>query len=335
MSKTIIQEYYEYCDGLVNDWIAKNSNLPKNDPFLQNSTILSGKPYFNIMPEPFLGNPDNCSIVMINLNPGYTIGDDVKLSRQNTSKRFADNNLKGYSDFAKPFPYLSNPEIHPAGADWWEGRKEYLDRLVQAYTGKNTTRFPFALELCPWHSNKWEEAKVKIDDAVYDRMIQRALIPAMYAVGKSEAKIAVVVGKAAVPVIEEAGFKLIQSWGPEKRVLGKKKGKLYDYLANNISFPNNENPEMKYPQTMKHSTVKLANGERIKEPLGESDAEVFYRYFKANLKDLNIDKELISELPATELKVLSIFKTGSNNTPGPEFYYRGIEQTILDFIKKH
>lgn len=335
MSETIIQDYFKYCDELVQDWIDNKANLIEEDPFLKNSAILSGKPYFDIMPEPFLGNPDNCSIVMINLNPGYTIGDDVKLSRQKTSKRFADNNLKGYSDFAKPFPYLSNPSIHPAGAGWWEGRKEYLDRLVRAYTGKDTTRFPFAMELCPWHSNKWEEAKVKIEGTVYDRMIQRALIPAMYAVGKSEAKIAVVVGKAAIPVIKDAGFTLIQSWGPEKRVLGKKTGVSYDYLKDNISFPNSENPDMYYPQTMKHRTDKLANGKKIKVPLGESDAEVFYRYFKANLKDLNIDKELISELPATELKVLSIFKTGSNNTPGPEFYDRGIEQIILEYIKTH
>ena len=224
MSQTIIQDYFEYCNDLVQDWIDNDANLTVNDPFLHNSAILSGKPYFDIMPEPFLGNPDKCSIVMINLNPGYTVGDDVKLSRQNTENRFKDNNLKGYSDFALPFPYLSNPEIHPAGAGWWEGRKEYLDRLVRVYTGKDTTLFPFAMELCPWHSNKWDEAKVEMEDTVYDRMIQRAVIPALYAVGNSEAKIAVVVGKAAIPVIEEAGFKLIQSWGPERRVLGKKQG---------------------------------------------------------------------------------------------------------------
>jgi hypothetical protein len=335
MSKTIIQDYYKYCDDLVKDWINNNANLTVDDPFLHNSGILSGKPYFDIMPEPFLGNPDNCSIVMINLNPGYTIGDDVKLSRQNTNNRFTNGNLKGYSDFAKLFPYLSNPAIHPAGADWWKGRKEYLDRLVHAYTGKNTTRFPFAMELCPWHSNKWEEAKVKMGSTVYYRMIHRAVIPAIYAAGKSEAKIAVVIGKAAIPVIEKAGFKLIQSWGPEKRVLGKKTGEPYDYLMNNISFPNSEYPEMIYPQTVKHRTDTLANGKKIKVPLGESDAEVFYRYFKANITDLNINKELLSELPVDELKVLSIFKSGSNNTPGPEFYDRGIEQTILDFIKTH
>ena len=97
---------------------------------------------------------------------------------------------------------------------------------------------------------------------------------------------------------------------------------------NNISFPN-------YPQTEKHRTVELANGKKKKELLGESDAEVFYRYFKANLKDLKIDKELLSELPATELKVLSIFKSGSNNTPGPEFFNRGIERVILEYIKTH
>ena len=190
MSETFIQDYFKYCDELVQDWIDNKANLIEEDPFLHNSAILSGKPYFDIMPEPFLGNPDKCSIVMINLNPGFTEGDDETLSRKNTTKRFASGNPKGYSDFAKPFPYLSNPSIHPAGAGWWEGRKEYLDRLVRAYTGKDTTRFPFAMELCPWHSNKWEEAKVKMSSVVYERMIQRSIIPALYATGRSEAKIA-------------------------------------------------------------------------------------------------------------------------------------------------
>lgn len=335
MSETIIQDYFKYCDELVQDWIDNKANLIEEDPFLHNSAILSGEPYFDIMPEPFLGNPDNCSIVMINLNPGYTEGDDVNLSRQNTRNRFANGNLKGYSAFAITFPYLSNPIIHPAGAGWWKGRKEYLDRLVRAYTGKASDRFPFALELCPWHSNKWEEAKIKMSSVVYERMIQRAIIPALYATRKSEARIAVVIGKAAVPVIQKAGFKLIQSWGPEKRVLGKQSGKPYDYLMNNIPFPNSANPGILYPQSVKHKTVKLENGDKKKVLLGESDAEVFYRYFKANLEDLNVDKELLSELPSEELKVLSIFKSGSNNTPGPEFYDRGIEQTILDYIKTH
>ncbi len=104
---------------------------------------------------------------------------------------------------------------------------------------------------------------------------------------------------------------------------------------NNISFPNSENPGMYYPQTEKHRTDTLPNGKKEKVALGESDAEVFYRYFKANLKELNIDKELLSKLPATELKVLSIFKSGSNNTPGPEFFDRGIERVILEYIKTH
>lgn len=333
MIQTIIQDYFKYCDGLVQDWIDNKANLIEEDPFLHNSAILSGYPYFDIMPEPFLGNPEKCSIVMINLNPGYTPGDEINLSRQNTANRFAKAHLKGYSDFAEPFPYLSNPQVHPAGAGWWKGRKEYLDRLVKAYTGKDTNRFPFAIELCPWHSGKWGEAKVKMRKDVYARMIKRTVIPALYAMGHSDAPLAIVVGKAAVPVLKKTGFKLIQSWGPEKRVLGSYAGRKYDYLSgNNISFPNAMYPNLEYPQTTKHQTV---NNKKI--PVGDSDAEVFYRYFKARVGDLKVDSDehYLQNLPDGELKVLSIFMTGSNKTPGPEFYNRGIEQIILDYIKNH
>ena len=36
-----------------------------------------------------------------------------------------------------------------------------------------------------------------------------------------------------------------------------------------------------------------------------------------------------------EYNAFPIYKSGSNNTPGPEFYDRGIEQTILTFVKTH
>lgn len=132
MALSLIQDYYDYCNKLIDDWIAKKSLLPPApDPFLSNSTVLSNPPYYDIMPEPFLGNPeeDGSSIVMINLNPGFTEGDQITLSRANTQARFNKRNIK-FSDFAKPFPYLITPEVHPAGADWWKKREEYLDRLV-------------------------------------------------------------------------------------------------------------------------------------------------------------------------------------------------------------
>lgn len=255
-------------------------------------------PYFKVMPEPFLGDPDHCSIVMINLNPGYTIGDEIVLSSTYSSVVC----YKGYSEYAKPFPHLDARPHHVAGAKWWNQRKAYLDNLVTLYNGPLTAsdkdRKPFAIELCPWHSHNWGEAKVRITGSIYNYVEQWTLAPALYAINHSLVDFAVVIGAAAIPVLEKNGFQLMKSFGPSKDI----KGKPYARLKDNKSFPN-------YPQTEK---------KRDNVVIGLSDAEVFYKYYKKG-----------------ELKVLSIFKTGSNNTPGIEYAEKGIEGEILQYIKKH
>lgn len=301
-----IQDYFQYCDQLELDWREQVSAIKTNDPFLSRSTVLAGKPYFDVMPEPFLGDPDNCSIVMINLNPGYTAedkDDGVKADEDVLSRKAAATLCKnGYSSYAKPFPHLDDNPPHPSGAEWWKGRTDYLNRLVYQYKDIPADTIkprPFAIELCPWHSHKWEEAKIVIDSVIYSQMQKRTLAPAFYAIRHSMVDFALAVGAAAIPVLEQNGFKLVQSFGPTKDIEGKPYPRVTD---NNISFPN-------YPKT-----TKKRKGVKI----GESDAEVFYKYYKKG-----------------DLKVLSVSKTGSNNTPGPDYAKLGIEKVILDFIKTH
>lgn len=307
MAPFSINDFETYCDNLIRDWHDDpTSLLPPSktaDPFLTKSDILAGKekekPYFDVMPEPFLGDPENCSIVMINLNPGYSKGDENVLARS----AYPTLCPSGYSAYAKAFPHLDKKPFHTEGAKWWTARKKYLDKIVSQYCDTlledDKNRRPFAVELCPWHSKKWGEAGISIDSAIYNRMETRSLAPAFYAIKHSLVDFAVVVGAAAIPVLEQNGFKLIQSFGPEKDI----EGTPYPRLSkDNISFDN-------YPQTTK---------KRNKQPVGESDAEVFYKYYKKG-----------------DLKVLSVSKTGSNNTPGPEYASRGIEKVILDYIKTH
>lgn len=71
--------------------------------------------------------------------------------------------------------------------------------------------------------------------------------------------------------------------------------------------------------------------------IGMSDAEVFYRYFKADVNDIrkkvDLAPELLNDLPSGDIKVLFIFMTGSNKTPSKDFY--DIEKIILEYIKTH
>ena len=50
---------------------ATNRSLLSSDPFLSISSVLSGTPYYDVMPEPFLGNPEDNLAVIVDLNPVY------------------------------------------------------------------------------------------------------------------------------------------------------------------------------------------------------------------------------------------------------------------------
>lgn len=117
-----INKYYSYCDKLVADWLSSNfqsTDTYNNDFFLTRNSKLKDPNYLDLMPELFFGDPDNNLAVMLNLNPGFgetnkdCIGKEVVLGRLS----------KGYSTFAKTFPYLSDPTFHPDATDWW-GRRE-------------------------------------------------------------------------------------------------------------------------------------------------------------------------------------------------------------------
>ena len=144
--------------NFINAWdniIAKWMNIPcvsdPSNPFnpLQVHRNLSSEH----LPEPYNGNPFDCSIVMINLNPGQ--GQPyLAWSQQNnpTSCVSLVKNQK-YSGFASLFTFLNpqSPISSPASTNWWTIRKAFLNRLLQK-KGIASNKNPFAIELCALHS---------------------------------------------------------------------------------------------------------------------------------------------------------------------------------------
>lgn len=106
----------DFYDNLVDDWFNYKTNIVK-DPFLSQSkkgkNLLTPK-YFNCMPEPYYGNPDNNLIVTINLNPGFSDGDPVNLSRDNMKTIISGE----YSVYAKSFPYITNTGLSRFGGSY-------------------------------------------------------------------------------------------------------------------------------------------------------------------------------------------------------------------------
>lgn len=188
----MINSFFNWCNQLYSDWRQGIFNVLK-DP---------GSPSNKYIPEPFFGNPDKCSVVMLNLNPGPA-------SCYWQSQKILPNNEKSYTDHAIPFPYLDKNlrSLNCAGEAWWEKRNKWLNRLVG---NEPADRFPFALELYPWHTDNW--ARVNMQD-VYNYIRQQDIFKIADLASKNSLlpNIVVAVGKAYCDILSKVGFTEIAS----------------------------------------------------------------------------------------------------------------------------
>ena len=177
--------FFNYWDRLIEDWSNNPGKTISSDVYLSKYTPSSASPlyrgrgfdYYKYRPEPYLGNPDNCCAVMLNLNPGFGIPTDAD------EKLHPDYRLqhceavdKIHYDAKGFVPYLAGEFVNdpqhcvksradiPGGVFWWNGtynrnikkctggRIDYIHHLYNLYFGTQPDKLPFVLELCPWHS---------------------------------------------------------------------------------------------------------------------------------------------------------------------------------------
>ncbi len=156
-----LTDYIEYWNQKVSAWF---QNTDKTDIYLMN---LSGF-QMDAMPEPYLGNPRECSIAILNYNPGQISNG----SEQEKLYELYANIVKekGYSFIVSSFPYLQTSnflnEIGLSefekydGSKWWQKRNTWIEHLICIKGKKNEKGLmPFALELCPWHSLNWNSKR--------------------------------------------------------------------------------------------------------------------------------------------------------------------------------
>ena len=101
--------------------------LPDTSPFVlkQDKAIIdqhnaSANPphqiHLEVMPEPFLGNPE-APVVLLNLNPGFATKDIAFHQQATFAELSRDNLLHRGKTFAF---YLLNPQLRKApGYEWW------------------------------------------------------------------------------------------------------------------------------------------------------------------------------------------------------------------------
>lgn len=189
---SITNNYIEYWDNLIKKWTV-TGEIPKSEQEWVrhfNEDLID-----DLMPEPYWGNPEECSLAYIGYNPfGEKNGDrEHQCHRSNIDNKMTICGLLStkYSEIAKNFPQL---EKYPAcpfgcyeGTAWWKERNKWFKRF------NNSDKKPFVMELCAWHSSNWKYIR---NNQALLKYVQKNIIPVLKeAISNSELKIGLSVGK--------------------------------------------------------------------------------------------------------------------------------------------
>ena len=211
------QQYYQRCDNFVKKWlgIALLKQQFSDDAYHQDLEFCPGL---------FLGDPENCSVVTINLNPGAPCG----VKPLNIIQKLVNSN--GYSYYAKRFDYLAPPTKIPnindtlltqvelnsfnqnyngsdTGVQWWQKRNQWLTRLFS-----NCQKKPFALELSPWSSSRWNVHNILEDKKILRYLGCYVIAPAIKATKTAVVPLIVCVGKTIADVLEKFDFRPLKGY---------------------------------------------------------------------------------------------------------------------------
>lgn len=293
------------------------------------------------MPEPYWGNPLNCSIVLLDYNPAGGPDDN-----RHTTIKFKDGDEKdmtlikhvkdekSYSSFANKCPVFRDAEDLEndgmgwfcdedngyEGYHWWQNKRGWLDHLVEAICGKKDEKkdrpLPFGMELCGWHSMKWKNNKWidKCRDIVDERAIQPLFAAMKNSLKDSKIKIAVCIGA-------EFDFNMLKTFFSDKIIDVTKK--ICDSLDNEISMQESDFDNLHYYVSPKseniHVVAKWQYVMKRKKVIAYEEKQRNYRVFK--ITDNN-----------EKYYIVNTNSSGSNHHPGEHFW--PFEKVLIDRIQK-
>ncbi len=187
-------------DSIIQEWM---NNVKVLCPFTGKSKNLT----IDHLPEPYYGDMDNCSIVMINLNPG--VGQDYQHWSNQSKSGTTVNEVKinKYSVYAKPFPLIFGGTSTPS-SKWWQSRNAWMNRILNNM-GINTNKKPFAIELCPLHSKQFKISNpINYVNGIKSVNPRIDVVEAIkWAICHSESKIGLAIGKHIYNTLIFNGFK--------------------------------------------------------------------------------------------------------------------------------
>lgn len=211
MGKENLNQFIAYWDDVVrrwfNDYIEKEQQLFFDLKNRRKADVL--KLSREHMPEPYNGNPNDCSIVIANYNPGGGADKNKHTYRDGaTVEKTLINEVKNssYSEVALSFPIIDTPINEDdwwkdyAGSKWWCDKIDWLNKnIIPAFDNAECIKKkkPFAIEFCGWHSVSWPGgACTKIyNNEALKSVIDKYFIDVLTdAIKQSELKLGICVG---------------------------------------------------------------------------------------------------------------------------------------------
>lgn len=153
--------YLDYWDDVIRQWF--DGHIEESQQVFLDNKLLGVNPMH--MPEPYWGDPNRCSIVIANYNPGGGINRDRHTYRDCACcpESFINQVKKiGYYNVVKNFPLILEPSSSCwwrdyGGSRWWKNKMQWIgdiERAIPNYV-HNNLHSPFAIEFCGWHSPNW------------------------------------------------------------------------------------------------------------------------------------------------------------------------------------
>ena len=198
--------FLNYWDDVIRQWFDEHIEESQQTFLNQKSLNLNSMH----MPEPYWGNPHSCSIVIANYNPGGGADRNRHTYRECAwcPESFINQvKMLGYSKVAIDFPIIDDAENKDKTSCWWkeyEGRKWWLNKMKwldeigkEIPNYKESTKKPFAIEFCGWHSTKWpaNACRSLYDDKDISHVVDKYFVrPLVDAVKNSETRLGLCIG---------------------------------------------------------------------------------------------------------------------------------------------
>lgn len=276
------------------------------------------------MPEPYWGNPEECSIVIVDYNPAggtdmnpHTYRGEGEPYPKNSMIKYVFDN--SYSQLALAFPLLgTKADLEKdndrwwlrsyGGRQWWRSKIEWMLHLIQHSSEPpkewpEEVFLPFTIELCGWHSPNWSDNTKAISSSGDLRISveKRFVIPLLRSIENSTCKLAVCIG---------AQFK------PE--VLKKYIGCAFNDVTENFNGLSIPGYTISYPSKGGSICVSVKTGKKDKTGKEEEKTR-YYRVY-----------DIIEN--GKHHVILNTFAPGGNHHPAKHFW--PFEDELLKVLKR-